>query len=171
VYWRNKPPLARSLPLSVAAGLLLTALRGGYALARRAYLTTMYTHWLRTMDEAFEISLSFLTPTFLMAAGGAWLYLNARSRWGRGGAFLAVLFPSWAIAIFWLGSGALINVLARQRSLLPLYAYGAGLMPLIACVVEGIPIALALWGARRAKSSRPLGVFVAYLTLSRPRPG
>jgi hypothetical protein len=149
VYLRNKPPLARSVPLSIAVGLLLTTLRGGYGLARQAYLTTMYTHWLRTMDEAFEISLLFLIPTLLMAAGGVWLYLNARSRWGRGGAFLAILFPNWAIAVSWLGSGALINVLARQRYGLPLYAYGGGLMPLIACVVEGIPIALALRCVRR----------------------
>jgi len=156
VYLRNKPHLARSLPLAIAAGLPLTALRGGYALARRAYLTTMYTHWLRTMDEAFEISLSFLIPTFLMAAGGAWLYLNARSRWGRSGAFLAILFPNWAIAVFWLGSEALINALARQRYGLPLYAYGGGLMPLIACAVEGTPIALALWGARRLARPAPV---------------
>jgi hypothetical protein len=65
-----------------------------------------------------------------------------------------ILFPSWAIAIFWLGSEALLNVLARQRYGLPLYAYGGGLMPLIACVVEGVPIALVLWGTPRATSSR-----------------
>jgi hypothetical protein len=156
VYLRNKPSLARSLPLAIAAGLLLAALRGGYALARRAYLTTLYTHWLRTMDEAFEISLSFLIPTFLMAAGGAWLYLNARSRWGRSGAFLAILFPNWAFATFWLGSETLLNILARQRYGLPLYGYGGGLMPLIACAVEGIPIVLALWGARRLARPAPL---------------
>jgi hypothetical protein len=34
----------------------------------------MYTHWLRTIDEAFEISVSFLILTFLVAVGGAWLY-------------------------------------------------------------------------------------------------
>jgi hypothetical protein len=155
VYLRNKPPVARTLPLAIAAGLLVTALRGGYALARRAYLTTMYTHWLRTMDEAFEISFLFLTPTFLMAAGGAWLYLNARSRWGRSGGLLAILFPYLGIAAFWLGSQALINALARQQYRLPLYAYGGGLMPLIACAVEGIPIALALWGVRRLAPPLP----------------
>jgi hypothetical protein len=53
------------------------------------------------------------------------------------------------MAAFWLGSQALINVLARRRYGLPLYRYGGGLMPLIVCVAEGIPIALALWGARR----------------------
>jgi hypothetical protein len=149
VYLRDKPPLARSLPSAIALGVLLTALRGGYALARRTLLSALYAQWLRTMDEAFEISLSFLISTFLMAAGGAWLYLNTRSRRGRSSALLAILFPSWVTAVVWLGPEVLINTLARQRSLLPLYAYGGGLMPLIACAVEGIPIALALWGARR----------------------
>jgi hypothetical protein len=146
---RKKPALGRSLPLAIAAGLLLTALRGGYALSRRAYLTTLYAQWLRTMDEGFEISLSFLVSTFLVASGGAWLYLNARSLWARSGTFLVILFPSWATAVFWLGSEATINALARHRYGFPLYAYGGGLMPLIACAVEGTLIALALWGTRR----------------------
>ncbi len=83
------------------------------------------------------------------------MYLNVRSRWGKSGAFLAILFPSWAIAVVWLGPEILINALARQRSLLPLYAYGGGLMPLIVCAVEGIPTALALWGAKRLARSVP----------------
>jgi hypothetical protein len=149
IYMRNRPRLARSLPVAIAAGTLLTALRGGYALARRAYLTTLYAQWLRTMDEAFEISPSFLVHTFVMAAGGAWLYLVARSRWARRASLLAILFPSWVMAAFWLGSVALINVLACQRYGLPLYGYGGGVMPLIACAVEGAPIALALWGGQR----------------------
>jgi hypothetical protein len=148
VHFRTKPPLARSLLPALAAGILLTALRGGYALARRAYLTTLYTQWLRTMDEAFEISAGFLIPTFTMVAGGAWLSLNARSRWGKSGAFLAILFPNWMIAALWLGSSALINALARRRYGLPLYGYGGGLMPMIACAVEGMAIALALRGAQ-----------------------
>jgi hypothetical protein len=149
MYVRNKPFQAQALFPAVGVGLVLTALRGGYALARRAYLTTLYTHWLRTMDRAFELSPSALITTFLMATGGAWLYLRARSRWGRGGALLAILFPNWMFAAFWLGSGALINTLARQRYGLPLYAYGGGLMPLIACAVEGIPIAFVLWSVGR----------------------
>jgi hypothetical protein len=149
VYVRNRPFQARSLLRAVGVGLLLTALRGSYALARRAYLTTLYTHWLRTMDRAFELSPSVLVTTLLMATGGAWLYLNAGSRRGRGGALLAILFPNWLFGAFWLGSEVLINALARRRYGIPLYGYGGGIMPLIACAVEGIPIALALWGARR----------------------
>jgi hypothetical protein len=60
------------------------------------------------------------------------------------------------MAAFWLGSEALLNALARRRCRFPLYAYGGGLMPLIACAVEGIPVALALWGMRRlARPARP----------------
>jgi hypothetical protein len=156
VYVRHKPSLGQSLPMAIAAGILLVALRCGYALARRSYLTTMYTQWLRTMDKAFEIGLSFLISTFVMAACGTWLYLNARSRWSRNGAFLAILFPNWMMAVFWLGSEVLINVLARQQYGLPLYAYGAGLMPLIACALEGALVALALWGAQHL--ARPSSV-------------
>jgi hypothetical protein len=149
VYARNRPFQAQSLLLAAGVGLLLTALRGGYALARRAYLTALYTQWLRTMDRAFELSPSVLITTFLMSTAGAWLYLHARMRWGRGGALLAILFPHWLFAGFWLGSVGLINALARHRYGLPLYAYGVGLMPLIASVVEGIPIALVLWISER----------------------
>jgi hypothetical protein len=145
VYVRNRPFQTQSLHLAIGVGLLLTALRGGYALARRAYLATLYSHWLRTMDRGFELSPSFLITTFIMVTGGAWLYLQARLRWGRSGALLAILFPNWMFAAFWLGSGALINTLARQRYGLALYGYGGGLMPLIACVVEGVPVALVLW--------------------------
>jgi hypothetical protein len=151
VYVINRPFQVRSVFLASGVGLVLTVLRGGYALARRAYLTTLYTHWLRTMDRAFELSPSVLMTTFLMATGGAWLYLHARSHWGRGGALLAILFPNWMFAGFWLGSVALINTLARQRYGLPLYTYGGGLMPLIAFVVEGILIGPALWSAGRAR--------------------
>jgi hypothetical protein len=146
---RSKPPRARSVALAIAVGLLVTALRGSYALARRAYLTTLYTHWLRTMDRGFELSPSVLVAAFLVATGGAWLYLHARMRLGRGGALLAILFPNWMFAAFWLGSGVLINALACQRYGLLLYGYGGGIMPLIACAAEGIPIALALWSAGR----------------------
>jgi hypothetical protein len=38
----------------------------------------------------------------------------------RCGAFLAILFPNWRIATFWLGSSALINALAHRRYGLPL---------------------------------------------------
>jgi hypothetical protein len=148
-YLRNKPSVARSLPLAIAVGALLTALRVGYAVARRVYLTTLYAQWLRTMDQGFEINVSFVVATFLTASSAAWLYLNARSHWARSGAFLAALFPASFMAAFWLGSVALINVLARREVGLPLYGYGGGLMPLIACAVEGAPIALSLWGARR----------------------
>lgn len=87
VYVRNRPFQARSLLLAVGAGLVFTALPGGYALARRAHLTILYTQWLRTMDRTFELSPSVLITTFLMSTGGAWLYLHARTRWGRDGAF------------------------------------------------------------------------------------
>jgi hypothetical protein len=149
VWLRNRARLARALPQALAVGLLLTSLRGGYALVRRAYLVDLYAQWLRTLDEGFEISVSFLIATFVTAFCGTWLYLNARSRWARGGAFLAILFPTWFMAVFWLGSVALINVLAGQRYGLPLYRYGGGLMPLIVCILEGIPITLALRGAQR----------------------
>jgi hypothetical protein len=156
VYFRHKPPLGQSLPLVITAGLLLAALRGGYALFHRPYLTALYTQWLRTMDRAFEISLPFLSSTFIVAACGTWLYVNARSRWARSGAFLVILFPNWAMAVFWLGSEALINALAGQRYGLPLYAYGGGLMPLIACAVEGALTALALWRVRRLARPAPV---------------
>jgi hypothetical protein len=146
---RSRARVARALSQALAIGLLLTALRGGYALARRAYLVGLYAQWMRTMDEGFEIVPWFLIQTFWMAAGGAWLHLNARSRWGRRLSLLAILFPTWFMAAFWLGSVALINVWAGQRYGLPLYRYGGGLMALIACSVESIPIVLALWGAQR----------------------
>jgi hypothetical protein len=62
---------------------------------------------------------------------------------------MAIVFPSWATAIVWLGLAALSNALAHQRVGLALYGYGGGLMPLIACAVESIPVALALASARR----------------------
>jgi hypothetical protein len=149
VYLRNKPRLSRSLPAAIGAGLLLTALRSGHALGRQAYLTALYAQWLRTMDEGFEISVSFTITSFLMASGGTWLYLNARSRWARKGAFMAILFPTCLMAAFWLGSVAVIDLLARREYGFPLYGYGGGLMPLIVCVVESVPIALVLWGLQR----------------------
>jgi hypothetical protein len=147
VYLRNRLRVARALPQALAVGLLLTVLRGGYALARRAYLVDLYAQWLRTMDKGFEVGHWFLIQTFWMAAGGAWLYLTVRSRWGRRLSLLAILVPTWFVAAFWLGLVASINLLARRQYGLPLYGYGGGLMPLVACIVECIPVSLALWGA------------------------
>jgi hypothetical protein len=53
------------------------------------------------------------------------------------------------MAGFWLGVVATVNVLARRRYGLPLYGYGSGLMSLIACGVEGMVVAAALWVAWR----------------------
>ena len=143
-----------SLSLPVAVGLGCVAWRGGYAMARRAVLAALYESWLRTMDLAFEINPAFVAVCFVTAVGGSWLVLADRSLWWSGVGLLGVLFPNWLIAGFWLAMTALINALAQARYGLPLYGYGGGLMPLIACAVEGVPVCLILWGSRRWLSLR-----------------
>ena len=131
----------RTVLPAVAAGLGLAALRTAYALARQDHI--------RTIDRTFELSPLAVIATFLLAGCGTLLFLNARSRWGKGLAVLATTFPNWAIAAFWLGIVTLTNHLARQRYGAGLYAHGRCFTALIAFVIECAIVALTFAALRR----------------------
>ena len=129
---------------AVATGLSLTALRGICALVR--------TDHIRAIDGAFSISALCLITSFLLAGCGGFLFLNNRSRWGRGLAVVAATFPSGAIAAFWFGVVTLMNLLARQRFGAGLYGYGRGFMALITFVFECIVVMSILIGLQETRS-------------------
>lgn len=152
---RKKYSLRTHLLAAVAVGLCLALVRGGYALLRHEELVSMYTNYMRTMDVRFEASLPFLLSTFLLAACGAWIFLNVRSCLGRWLALLVAVFPGWIIALFWLGSSIFLNILAQGRYGAGLYGYGVGSMALIAFLAEALIILglLALLSKRAARDS------------------
>ncbi len=155
---RKKRSLRSHLPAAVIVGLCLALIRGGYALLRQSKLISMYTNYMRTMDVRFEASLPFLVSTFLLAACGAWLFLNSNSRWGRGLALLGAVFPGWAVASYWLGASTFINILARRRYGAGLYGYGIGSMALITFLAElAIVLSLLTLSSRRGVGGLKIG--------------
>ena len=153
---RRKVSARTGLP-AVATGLGLAGLRGIYALARRDHITLVQRGLIRTVDGSFQISPLFLLSAFLLAGCGALLYLNARSRWGKGLAVLTVTFPNWAIAGMWFGLAMFTNLYARQRIGAPLYGYGRCLMALIAFAFECFAVVFGLAVLDRWASSAEEG--------------
>ncbi len=142
---RRQMDIRQYLPGAIVVGLVLTLFRGGYAVMRQEHLHALYTNRLRTMDVAFDINGWFLFSSLLVAACGAWLFFNSRSRWKKMVTALVVTFPSWMIAGFSTGIPLFINMLAKQKYGVPLYAYGQGLMALMTCMVELFLVTIILF--------------------------
>ncbi len=142
--WRQRINLRSLEPAAIGAGLSLTIFRGLYACFRHEHISTMLAGRLRTMDVAFEINVSFLIITFLLACCGMLLYKTVKSRWMKALALLIATAPSWILAIFWLGMCLFINIMAQREYGIGLYGYGQGIMALITFGVEMIILALIL---------------------------
>lgn len=142
---RRQMDIRQYLPEAIVVGLALTLFRGGYAVIRQEHLQALYTNRIRTMDVAFDINIWFLFSSLIIAAFGAWLFFNSRSRWKKMLAVLVVTFPSWMIAGFSTGIPVFINMLAKQKYDIALYAYGQGIMALMTCLAELCVAAIILF--------------------------
>ncbi|GAK54968.1 hypothetical protein U27_01799 [Candidatus Vecturithrix granuli] len=142
---RRQMDIRQYLPDALVVGLALTLFRGGYAVMRQEHLHALYTNRIRTMDAAFDINIWFLFSSLLMAACGAWLFFNSCSRWKKMVTVLIIIFPSWMIAGFSAGIPMFINMLAKQKYGIALYAYGQGIMALMTCIVELFVVTIILF--------------------------
>jgi len=131
---RKKVNTKTILP-SIVTGVCFSIFIGFYALARldHATITTKMIHF--SPLSVLEI--------FLLTACGAFLFLNSRSLLVKVGAILMATFPTWAIAAFWMGGIAIVNIFgSRPRMGVNLYNYAPGIMPIIAFIFELIIVLL-----------------------------
>jgi LPXTG-motif cell wall-anchored protein len=130
---RRKAPVRTLLPAALA-GLGFAALHGLYALLRLERVTIT--------SKLVVFSPLALVGTFLLVTCGAFIYLNARSWWGRAGALLVAAWAALAPAAFTLGVPLVANYLVLRREVgAALWSYTLGLQSLIASA-----FALALLG-------------------------
>jgi hypothetical protein len=144
-FWRHRANRSPIWP-AVITGLGLAALHGAYALIRFDYLSLLYSNWLHTIGQNFEINPFFLISFFLLTASSAWLYLNTRSSWAKLLAVLIPALPTLFMAVFWFGVVTFINVLAQQKLGAPLYGSGRWVMALITGAVQGGLVGAAFLG-------------------------
>ncbi len=76
-----------------------------------------------------------LAVTFILVGCGTLIFLNTKKWKGTLSAILIATFPSWAVAMFWLGGLIVINLASIVKGLKsPIYNYNLGLMPLITSI-------------------------------------
>ena len=157
VLWRKKTPLRDSLMPALWSGITVSLAQTLYALVRRDDLSTLYTGYLRTQDVGFGVSPLVVLSGLATTVGGAWLICAAKKPPPKVLAVLAATAPLSIISLFWFGSNALLNQLARQRYGIPLYGYAMGSMAAIAWAIEAILLLMVLglhgWIARKRSIS------------------
>ena len=90
-----------------------------------------------------------LVGTFLLTGCGAFLFLDVRSRLGKGVAVLVATFPSWAGAAIGFGIIAVVNTLAASKMGASFYTHALGLMGSIAFTVECLLVGVAFFALRK----------------------
>ena len=139
---RGKPAL-RSLALAALFGLGAAVLHALYALARLDEVTM----------TSKNVAFGALSPvsTFLLVTCAAFLFVQARSWWGRAVALAVGTLPALAPAVLLLAIvGVADDLLVGSRMGTGLWNTHMALQPLIALAVLGPPLAAGLTWLRRA---------------------
>jgi hypothetical protein len=137
IIWRKKIPLtARYIWASLAVGLLFALARGGYAWLRQEELVQLYAQYLRTVDNGYDINWLFIVTSFLVAAAGAFMWLNVKKWPAKAAILLVITTPGWLISLFCLAVISFVNILANQRWGFSIYGYGQTLLFAAAFLAE-----------------------------------
>jgi succinate dehydrogenase hydrophobic anchor subunit len=144
--WRRRieAPVAA---IAAAIGVLAGILHMCYGLARVDEQTVINK----------DIAFSLLAPlaTCVLAGCGAFLFLTARSRWGRLFAAVVPTAPGWAGGTIALGIATVTNAAIASAAGTGVWIYRVGITPFVLCLSASIVCWFVFSIASRSRAAMP----------------